>query len=42
MLGEKISIPRFASHVPYGVKAGQPNPRFLAKLVNDPWIVGPH
>ena len=26
---EEITIPRFASHVRYGAKAGQPNPRFL-------------
>ena len=33
---EEITIPRFASHVRYGVKAGQPNPRFLdAKLFNE-------
>jgi uncharacterized protein YecE (DUF72 family) len=33
---EEITIPRFASHVRYGVKAGQANPRFLdAKLFND-------
>ena len=33
---EEITIPRFASHVRYGMKAGQPNPRFLdAKLFNE-------
>lgn len=33
---EEITIPRFASHVRYGVKAGLPNPRFLdAKLFNE-------
>ncbi|MBC7840468.1 MAG: DUF72 domain-containing protein [Nitrospiraceae bacterium] len=33
---EEITIPRFASHVRYGGKAGQPNPRFLdAKLFNE-------
>ena len=33
---EEITIPRFASHVRYGVKAGQPNPRFLdVKLFNE-------
>ena len=33
---EEITIPRFARHVRYGVKAGQPNPRFLdAKLFNE-------
>jgi len=33
---EEITIPRFANHVRYGTKAGQPNPRFLdAKLFND-------
>ena len=33
---EEITIPRFASHVRYGSKAGQPNPRFLdAKLFNE-------
>ncbi len=33
---EEITIPRFASHARYGVKAGQPNPRFLdAKLFNE-------
>ncbi|MEP6890141.1 MAG: DUF72 domain-containing protein [Nitrospirota bacterium] len=33
---EEITIPRFASHVRYGAKAGQPNPRFLdAKLFNE-------
>jgi uncharacterized protein YecE (DUF72 family) len=33
---EEITIPSFASHVRYGPKAGQPNPRFLdAKLFND-------
>ena len=33
---EEITIPRFASQVRYGVKAGQPNPRFLdANLFNE-------
>ncbi|MEO7859614.1 MAG: DUF72 domain-containing protein [Nitrospirales bacterium] len=33
---EEITIPRFASHVRYGAKAGQPNPRFLdAKLFKE-------
>ncbi|NOU11218.1 MAG: DUF72 domain-containing protein [Nitrospira sp.] len=33
---EDITIPRFANHVRYGPKTGQPNPRFLdAKLFND-------
>lgn len=33
---EEITIPRFAIHLRYGVKAGQPNPRFLdAKLFNE-------
>ena len=33
---EELTIPRFASHVRYGIKAGQPNPRFLdAKLFNE-------
>ncbi len=33
---QEITIPGFASHVRYGSKAGQPNPRFLdAKLFND-------
>ena len=33
---EEITISRFASHVRSGVKAGQPNPRFLdAKLFNE-------
>ncbi len=33
---EEITIPRFANHVRYDPKAGQPNPRFLdAKLFND-------
>lgn len=33
---EEITIPGFASHVRYGIKAGQPNLRFLdAKLFND-------
>jgi uncharacterized protein YecE (DUF72 family) len=33
---EEITIPRFASHVRYGGKAGQPNPRFLdANLFNE-------
>ena len=33
---EEITIPRFAIHLRYGVKAGQPNPCFLdAKLFNE-------
>ena len=33
---EEITIHRFASHLRYGAKAGQPNPRFLdAKLFNE-------
>ena len=33
---EEITIPRFANHVRYGPKAGQPNLRFLdARLFND-------
>ncbi len=33
---EDITIPRFANHVRYGPKAGQPNPHFLdAELFND-------
>ncbi|HEX6726557.1 MAG TPA: DUF72 domain-containing protein [Nitrospira sp.] len=33
---EEITIPDFTSHVRYGSKAGQPNPRFLdAKLFNE-------
>jgi uncharacterized protein YecE (DUF72 family) len=33
---EEITIPRFANHGRYGVKAGQPNPRFLdANLFNE-------
>ena len=33
---EEITIPRFANHVRYGLKAGQPTPRFLdAKLFNE-------
>lgn len=33
---EEITIPHFARHIRYGVKAGQPNPHFLdAKLFND-------
>jgi uncharacterized protein YecE (DUF72 family) len=33
---EEITIPRFASHMRYGAKAGQANPRFLdAKLFNE-------
>ena len=33
---EEITVPSFASHVRYGPKAGQSNPRFLdAKLFND-------
>ena len=33
---ESITIPTFAKQARYGVKAGQPNPRFLdAKLFND-------
>lgn len=33
---EEITVPRFANHVRYGPKAGQPNPRFLdAKLFID-------
>ncbi len=32
----EITIPRFATHVRYGVQAGQPNPRFLdARLFED-------
>ena len=35
-LWEEITFPRFASHVRYGVKAGQLNPRFLdATLFNE-------
>ncbi|MEO7863588.1 MAG: DUF72 domain-containing protein [Nitrospirales bacterium] len=35
-LWEEITFPRFASHVRYGVKAGQPNLRFLdATLFNE-------
>ena len=33
---EEITIPIYAKHARYGVRAGQPNPRFLdAKLFND-------
>ncbi len=33
---EEITIPRYAKHIRYGLKAGQPNPRFLdAKPFND-------
>lgn len=33
---EEITVPRFAQHTRYGVKAGQPNPRFLdAELFNE-------
>jgi uncharacterized protein YecE (DUF72 family) len=38
---EEITIPRFASHLRYGVKAGQSNSRFLdAKLFNEMAIHG--
>ena len=39
---EDITIPRFASHVRYGSKAGQPNPRFLDARLFTEMVLTPY
>jgi uncharacterized protein YecE (DUF72 family) len=39
---EEITIPTYSNHVRYGVRAGQPNPRFLDAKLFEAMVLGPY